>query len=56
MKKYTSPIIELTKFDVEDVIMTAGPGTSTSLGSGTTADKNAVKADLTSAGYVAVEW
>ena len=53
MKKYTSPIIELTKFDVEDVIMTSG--TSTSLGSGTTADEKAVKADLKAAGYVAVE-
>ena len=53
MKKYTQPSIELTKFDVEDVIMA----------SGTSADKDAsdaVKAaaatDLKAAGYTVVEW
>lgn len=53
MKKYTSPIIELTKFDVEDVIMTSG----TSLGaSASTEVKNAAKETLKTAGYTVVEW
>lgn len=52
MKKYTQPSIELTKFDVEDVIMTsaisAGSGASTEV-------KTAAKSALESAGYTVVE-
>ena len=53
LKKYTQPSIELTKFDVEDVIMASGKG---SLGAGTTVDKAAATADLKAAGYTVVEW
>lgn len=52
MKKYTTPNIEVTKFDVEDIIMDS----SVSLGKNTTADKTVAKDALRSAGYVAVEW
>lgn len=54
MKKYTSPIIELTKFDVEDVIMNSG--VSTSLGAGTSANKAEATQKLNTAGYTVVEW
>ena len=53
MKKYTQPSIELTKFDVEDVIMASGKG---SLGAGTTVDKAAATTELKAAGYTVVEW
>ena len=53
MKKYTQPSIELTKFDVEDVIMTsaisAGKNASTEV-------KAAAKSALEGAGYTVVEW
>ena len=53
MKKYTQPSIELTKFDVEEVIMTsaisAGKNASTEV-------KAAAAADLKAAGYTVVEW
>ena len=56
MKKYTQPSIELTKFDVEDVIMASG---SNSLKEGTDSNVlNSAKANLTggTAGYTVVEW
>ena len=54
MKKYTQPSIELTKFDVEDVIMTSG---TVSAGAGASdAVKAAATADLKTAGYTVVEW
>ena len=53
MKKYTQPSIELTKFDVEDVIMTsaisAGKNASDAV-------KAAATTDLKAAGYTVVEW
>lgn len=53
MKKYTQPSIELTKFDVEDVIMTS----AISAGSGASTDvKAAATSDLKAAGYTVVEW
>lgn len=58
MKKYTQPSIELTKFDVEDVIMASGTG-STSLKEGTDSNVlNSAKGNLTggTAGYTVVVW
>ncbi len=53
MKKYTQPSIELTKFDVEDVIMASGKG---SLGEGTSVTFDDAKNALNPAGYTVVEW
>ena len=54
MKKYTQPSIELTKFDVEDVIMASDPAPSKSLGKGTTVTLTDAQDALT--GYTVVEW
>lgn len=51
MKKYTTPNIEVTKFDVEDIIMLSSAGASAS-----TETKAAAKEALTTAGYTVVEW
>ena len=54
MKKYTQPSIELTKFDVEDVIMASG---TISAGAGASSEvKAAATTDLKAAGYTVVEW
>ena len=54
MKKYTQPSIELTKFDVEDVIMASG---TVSAGAGASQEvKDAAESALQGASYTVVQW